>query len=899
VLSLGALSFVVPAALFAFLVLPVLWWLLRLIPPAPQRIRFPAIRLIMRLVNPEESSAKTPLWLVILRTALIALVILAAAHPVFNAGAEIDGEGPVVLVVDDGWGSARNWTGRQTVMTDLIDRAGRAGRAVALVTTAPASTGAARDAKSLLSADDAKGLALALEPKPWPTDRLAATAIVDDLALNVPAHVIWLSDGLDGPGARELADRLKALGELTVFSDPVAELARLLPPPEADRQGLTVRALRAAPGDQAPVVIRGRDDEGRVIVRQPMTIGAGDLRGETRIELPLELRNRLTRIEIENENTAGAVVLLDERWRRRPVGIVTGAARRADQPLLDEVFYLDRALDPFTEVRTGAVAELLSRELAMMAMPDAGALEGPDAGAIAPWVEAGGILVRFAGPLLAASPDPLLPVQLRTGDRELGGALSWSEPAGLAIFDDRSPFHGLPVPDDVKVRRQVLAQPSLDLVDKTWARLKDGTPLVTAERRGKGWIVLMHTTANPTWSDLPLSGLFVSMLEKLVEMGRGVAGPRDQQLLAPLRSLGGFGDLIQPLPGALAIPGAQFETTKPGPRHPPGYYGEPSAQVALNLSAALSAPAPLGSLGADVRREDYGGSRETDTRPWLLTAALILALADLIASLALRGLLTGARVATGAVLLILAAPPALAQSGGALSEKMMDAALHLRLGFIETGNREIDGISRAGLLGLSSIANARTAAELAHPMAVDLETDELAFFPLLYWPITSSGPDLDESRTRRLNQYLKRGGTILFDTREQGGTEFAGARLREIGRALDLPPLVPIANDHVLSRSYYLLREFPGRYAGGGLWVERDGARVNDGVSSVIVGGNDWAAAWAVGPDERPLYPVVPGGERQREIAYRFGINVVMYVLTGNYKEDQVHLPAILERLGQ
>jgi hypothetical protein len=85
--------------------------------------------------------------------------------------------------------------------------------------------------------------------------------------------------------------------------------------------------------------------------------------------------------------------------------------------------------------------------------------------------------------------------------------------------------------------------------------------------------------------------------------------------------------------------------------------------------------------------------------------------------------------------------------------------------------------------------------------------------------------------------------------------------------------------------------------AGGTVWVERSGEHVNDGVSSVVAGSDDWAGAWAVDDAQRPLFAVVPDGERQREQAYRFGVNLVMYVLTGNYKADQVHLPAILERL--
>ena len=110
---------------------------------------------------------------------------------------------------------------------------------------------------------------------------------------------------------------------------------------------------------------------------------------------------------------------------------------------------------------------------------------------------------------------------------------------------------------------------------------------------------------------------------------------------------------------------------------------------------------------------------------------------------------------------------------------------------------------------------------------------------------------------------------------------------------------MPIPPDHVLTRAYYLMHEFPGRYTGGTLWVAADADVHNDGVSPIIIGANDYAAAWALDSSLRPLYAVVPGGNRQREMAFRFGINLVMYALTGNYKTDQVHVPAILERLGQ
>jgi hypothetical protein len=164
---------------------------------------------------------------------------------------------------------------------------------------------------------------------------------------------------------------------------------------------------------------------------------------------------------------------------------------------------------------------------------------------------------------------------------------------------------------------------------------------------------------------------------------------------------------------------------------------------------------------------------------------------------------------------------------------------------------------------------------------------------------------LSPRAVERLNRYLATGGTIFFDTRDQGegGTGgLAGSatqRLRQIAAGLNIPPLEPVPPDHVLTKSFYLLQEFPGRWAGGQIWVQPTEDRVNDGVSTVIIGSNDYAGAWAVDAQGRPAYAVVPGGEPQREMAYRFGVNLVMYTLTGNYKSDQVHVPAILERLGQ
>jgi hypothetical protein len=229
-----------------------------------------------------------------------------------------------------------------------------------------------------------------------------------------------------------------------------------------------------------------------------------------------------------------------------------------------------------------------------------------------------------------------------------------------------------------------------------------------------------------------------------------------------------------------------------------------------------------------------------------------------------------------------------------------------RLAYVVTGIAEVDAVSRAGLEGLTLVLNRRTAVEAAEPRAVDLAADDLNLFPLLYWPIPSDHPDLAAGVRERVDAYLRQGGMILFDTGDaatmipdQSSPGPGERRLRQLLAGLSLPPLEPVPEDHPLTRSFYLLQDFPGRWTGSTVWVDRAEPGVNDGVSSIIIGGNGWAGAWAIDEYGMAMFPVVPGGERQRELARRFGVNLVMYALTGNYKTDQVHIPAILERLGQ
>ena len=898
-LSLGSFSFLAPWALSAFVLLPVLWWLLRLTPPAPRRLAFPPIRLLLALKTQEESAARTPLWLLILRILLIISLILGLAHPLLNAATDLRGTGPVILVVDDGWASAQNWPGRRAMMLRYIDQAERDNRPVILMTSASVDAATPPPPVAMMSASDARATAEPMLPKPWQTDRKALLKrLLGAAALTgkPPGHVVWLSDGLDDGETESFVIELDHLGTLTVAIDSPRRQATVLRPPKSEGSQLRIRAARSYSA-AGTLWVRVTGDDGRLLTRQPIHFKSNEPAAEATFQLPSELRNKMARLEIEGQTTAGGVVLIDERWRRRPVGVVGGSG--ADQPLLSDLYYLERALEPFTEVRLGSVRDLMARELAVLVLSDPPILEPAASKTLTDWVEKGGVVLRFAGPALArksgdlAADDPLLPVKLRRGDRIMGGAMSWERPATLAPFAESSPFFGLAVPRDVRVGRQVLAQPAVGLADQTWAQLIDGTPLVTAAKQGDGWVILVHTTANTTWSNLPLSGLFVDMLRRIIGLSQGVVAKPGGPPLRPLKVLDGFGQLNPPLPEVLSIPGVAFDKTVPGPAHPPGLYGDPVQRRALNLTEHVADPQPLIIDPDFATIEQYGASREVDLRPWLLGLALLLALLDMTASMALRGLFLRRQTLAAVLLVLASATAASAQSG---EGSALAASLETRLAYVITGDGAIDEVSRAGLSGLSLVVKNRTAAELGDPVGVNLVEDDLVFYPLLYWPLSEGQAMPSAATAAKIVEYLQAGGTILFDSRDNDGTT---AFMRELARRLNIPPLQPIGPNHVLTRTFYLMREFPGRWTGDTLWVERAGERINDGVSPVIAGSHDWAAAWALGENGQPMFPVVPGGPRQRELAYRFGINLVMYTLTGNYKGDQVHVPAIIERLGQ
>jgi uncharacterized protein DUF4159/aerotolerance regulator-like protein len=933
-----ALSFAEPLLLLALLSLPLLWWLLRVMPPRPRRIDFPPTRLLFDIAPKEETPSRTPWWLTALRLLAAALVILAAAGPIWNpqTGVAAGSKAPLVILLDDGWSAASSWDMRIKAADELIANADSDRRGVAVI----ALSEPARDI-TIMPAGNARVALRQLAPKPYAVERVETLPAIERfLKATGDSEIVWLSDGVDTGRGAEFTDGLQKILQdrtLTIFEGG-APPAHALAAAENAAAKMTVKVLRAADGGGAAGVVRALDQKGSPIGEARYAFAPQERETEAAFDLPVELRNDIARLEIASQRSAGSVQLLDKRWRRRAIGIVSGASNDTAQPLLASTFYLTRALAPFADVRLGdrgaaqqAITQFLDQKLPMIVLADVGTLSPEIRERITAWVNQGGVLVRFAGPRLAQADDDLVPVKLRRGGRSLGGSLTWEKPQHLASFAADGPFAGLAVPQDITVSRQVLAEPDAVLATKSWASLADGTPLVTGERRGKGLVSLFHVSADMRWSDLPMSGSFVEMLRRIVDLsgytstpGAGVAGETSTETVAPLRTLDGFGAFGPPPSTAKPLP-ADFRD-RASIDHPPGFYGPADGPLAVNALAAADRIAPLDMSALRARHASYTNTEPRDLRGILLSSSLALFLIDAIivallgggiAALLRRRAVPAALAIAFALFAVMAAPSRSRADDN--DDFAIKAVSQTHLAYVVTGNADVDSIVKAGMSGLTLFLAQRTALEAGEPIGVDPAHDELAFFPLIYWPVIPGAPKPSQDAINRIDAYMKHGGTVLFDTRDAieapagagGESQTPGMQsLREILSSLDVPELEPVPREHVLTKTFYLLRDFPGRFNSGQTWVEalpREDedetasrpARGGDGVSPIIITSNDLAGAWAMRPDGQEMLPLSPGEPKQREFAFRAGVNIVMYTLTGNYKADQVHAPALIERLGQ
>ena len=882
---MGGVTLLAPLTLLGLLVLPLVWLILRISPPRPRQQAFPPLAILRGVETDEETPNSTPWWLLFYRLAMVALAVVALSLPLLQRDAD-NANRPLTLILDDSALSAPAWDAMRDEARTRLRAAQRANEEVIFLLG---------DA----SATDPVPASEALQRLRAASPRLRAEPItLPDLPAD--RRTVFIGSGASYGEAGGMVLALRDADATVIL--PGDELLPVLPG-EVRETAQGFEADWHAVASARTATVEARAANGNVLASEAIAFGPGQTLATASIALPPQLRSRVASLRVAGARASVSTKLLDDAFGRPLVGVLAPPSGTSS-PLLSEDFYAEQALQPFADLFIGDADSVLSLNPSVVVMPD---IMSAEATRVAEYVEGGGVVVRFAGPQLAKTPDDLVPVALRSGGRSIGGALAWETPQPLAPFANDSPFAGVAIPDDVRVSRQVMARPGAETDARTWARLEDGSPVVTSAPLGEGRVVLFHVTAGPEWSNLAISGLYVDMLKRILPLAKSravpvAAGESGADYVLD-RLLDPFGQLRPPPPQVISVAADAFDPTDPALL--PGLYRQGTRQVAVNVVADPLAVQRLDTRGLTVER--MTGRDPRSLAGLLLAVAFAMLAVDVIFSAVLSGRTRpfAARAATAgfAALAFLAAAPGVeAQDAG--ETRVQDAARGLHLAYVETGDGRTDDLSRIAIESVARELFNRTTIEPVGVHAVAPDSDGLELYPFLYWPVRLDTPALTDAERASINAYVAAGGTLVLDTADEAERGLrAGAAhpgLQRVTEGLNIGRLVKVPEDHVLTKSFYLMQVFPGRWANGPVYVEAANATSTgrDGVSSVIIGSNDWAAGWAVDETTGGVVGLSNDIARQREMAARFGVNIAMYTLSGNYKADQVHAADLVRRLG-
>lgn len=882
---MGSLTLLAPLTLLGLLTLPLVWWILKISPPKPKRRMFPPLAILQGVETDEETPNATPVWVLLYRLLMVALAVFALSLPLLQKD-DAPSERPLTLIIDDSAAAATIWD-------DLTDDARRRVRE------------AQRTNQEVI-------LILGNEPDPTPIPAAEALLRLRSAApafqarsVQIPDlprdnNTIFLSSGISFGDDADLLGSLRRLNATVLMPDA---LDTVIVPGDVRETAGGFEADWFSALSPRNANVEALSQSGDVLAIEPLLFAPGTSLSTVSISLPPQLRAKVTRLRIAGMRAGAATKLLDDSFGRPLVGVLAPPSG-SSSPLLSEEFYTEQALSPFADLFIGSSETVLPLNPTVLVMPDSMRSDAPE---IIAYVESGGVLIRFAGPQLAATSDTLVPVALRRGGRSIGGALAWETPQALAPFASESPFAGLAVPSDITVSRQVMARPGTETDARTWARLEDGSPIVTSSLRGEGRIVLFHVTAGPEWSNLAISGLYVEMLKRILPLAksRRVVASTQGGAWTLDRILGPFGDLRPPPPRPVSVPDAGWAVNVD--RISPGYYRSGTRQRAVQSVPNPELIAPFATQGLTIERMD--GREPRSLAGILLGVAVVMLALDMLLSASLSGRLRRFGTATASALLIGVTllpsyAEAQAQNNASNNERVREAALGLHLAYIETGDARVDGLSQTAMESLQRQLTRRTTIEPVGVHAVRPDSQGLQMYPFLYWPIRNDTAALTEAERVSLNAYIAAGGTLVLDTADEAERSFragtAHQGLTRVTDGLNIGRLSRVPEDHVLTKSFYLTQVFPGRWANGPVYVEGAGATKGgrDGVTSVIIGSNGWAAAWAVDSETGTRVDLANEIPRQREMSIRFGVNLAMYALSGNYKADQVHAAELIRRMG-
>ncbi len=894
------LGFMYPNALWALSVIPIVYLVVKSLPPKPKTFDFSTFYLIQRINNNLTEKKSCPLWLLLLRLLLIIFIIIYFAKPFLNnskINKKIDN---YVVYADMEWSTAANWEKYKSTLMDIMLEAEKLNRNFYLIDSV---NNESNKGKKFLSSNHLSNYLRDISPNPWQNDRLNIIKKLDKIEYNQNSRYFYVFSKYDNYTNENLkSDIVTYLGkkypslELIYLVNEVTILEK----PIIIGESIELKVKRLGDLSQDNFIIRITSSNNQIIHEKSYQFEKNKYIRLVKEFFPISVINDFKKVELINQNHAGAVFYFDDLNKKQIIGVLSEDKNYEENPLLSPIYYIIKALGNNNKILIGNLDKLINANADILIFPDTGIVDSKNLMFLKKWVSNGGLLVRFCGSKFVNSDSMLLSSKIeKKRIRYLGGNLSWNNEIGIKEFPSNSIFNGLKIPDNIIIKKQLLFESQSNQEFDILATLKDDTPLVSLKNLGKGKIVFFHFTANNDWSNIPLTSLFVDMLSRATLLNQ----MKENETLKELdieTEIDGFGNIVKARREVKLRDSLAIKNLFPSKEVLPGIYANDELNVALNLAGKIRVSNLEKTNTSDSLETNKFFNSISDLSKILLILILILSILDILASIFIRNninITKKIRLKKSILnflifLLIFSKIDSIGAS---------DFANDTYLAYVKNVDKEINNVSYQGLKTLSEVLDRRTSISPKGVVEVDLENDNFFFFPFIYWPINENFINLNNKTKNKIKYYLNSGGIIFFDifgiSKNQSSFDSFLKKTLIYLKGITTNELLQINKNHTLYKSFYLLNNFPGRWDRKVLLVDNNSMKINDGVSNIILGFNDWASAWAIDENNYPLFPVVPGGEKQREVAYRVGINITMYALTGNYKNDQVHSKSILERL--
>ena len=908
-MSITNIAFTYPFALLLLVFSPVIWKFLKSKPLTVELKKFPAISLISKIKSIDNTFENNSLLIIILRFLIFVLLVIALSKPYFKNVAKNVELKQILLIVDDSWESGINWYSKIEKIKSLLDSNSLENISYTLVTSSKVNE---NKFKFLKNKNSSEILAFvnSIKPNSWNSD---FNELFKFLETDIKSYekIFWFTESLISESKKNFFLKIKD-NNLKIIQSLNKELSPLIFLKEQKIKGNYIFEIYDFNKFYKNVVIDCYDIRDRLILRKNVK-GSDKSNSDwniTQVDLRIakEFDDSIIYFHFNNLMSSTAKVMKTNISGQKKVGIIQPNYSKKIIEFNRANFYIENAMKSDHDISTGSVSDLISKKISLMFSDDFDSSFISEEEKIINWIKSGGTFVKFGGEKF------LNTINKQTNKKFFGifepesdpvnldHELSFRKDLSLKNFKKGNLFYGLIVNEKVKVNKYIELKKNLEFKNlQHLAYLENGAPLISEFEIGKGKLVFFHIPANTNWSTLPLSILFVNILEKLNLYSKGVKENSNNQIFKPFKILDGLGTFEDPSLNTMNLNEKDLRknTYQLNYQNPPGIYKNKSDLYGLNMPNYLKDKKYTFSFPDEYLINEFNKFEVKNLRKNIVFCILFLFLLETFLTLQNRDIfkIKFFRSSTKFLSLILIITTVLTFKVES-ADQVINKVNTTKLAYVKTGNKEVDEISKNGILSISEYITSKTSVILDSPDEVDLEEHDIFFYPILYFPFINSKETVGEKKIRKLQNFINNGGILIFDCKNNFEKFFIDDCLDDIllnFKDLDISSPIKLQNKNTLSKSFYLLKEFPGR-RNQDVFVSFNNQINNNEVVSVIFGINDWSGSWAKSDNGFEL-PILSGTEEQRTLSFRFGVNIVVYSLTGNYKSDQVHIPEILKRM--